>query len=106
MTQDTAKHKKTLKDSLLFISDPPDVFDSRCTNLVQYAPIPLEKQELVGISHKSSGAMWRRHSCLPRRHSCRRLPSTLCHNREQVSRRVSTRQAGVPAPQGTQEPRR
>src|ERR1019366_2874317 len=37
-------------------------------------------------------ATWRRHSCLPRRHSCRRLLSTLCHAREQVSRRVSTRQ--------------
>src|ERR1019366_1556574 len=43
-------------------------------------------------------ATWRRHSCLPRRHSCRRLLSTLCHAREQVSRRVSTRQARVPAP--------
>src|ERR1019366_4898304 len=32
-----------------------------------------------------------RHSCLP--HSCRRLPSTLCHARAKVSRRVSTRQA-------------
>src|ERR1035437_7952599 len=38
--------------------------------------------------------LWRRHSSLPRRHSCRRLPG-----REHVSRRVSTRQAGGPAPQ-------
>jgi hypothetical protein len=54
---------------------------------------------LAGISHQCSGALtWRRHSCLPRRHSCRRLLSTLCHAREQVSRRVSTRQARVPAP--------
>jgi hypothetical protein len=42
-----------------------------------------------GISHKCSSATWRRHSC-------RRLPSTPCHSREQVSRRVSTRQARVP----------
>src|ERR1035437_3230025 len=57
-----------------------------------------EGETLAGIAHKCSGAVGRGPSCLPRRHSCRRLPSTLCHNREQVSRRVSTRQGRGPAP--------
>ena len=38
------------------------------------------------------------HSCLPRRHSCRRSATALCRTRERVSRRVSTRQTGVSAP--------
>ena len=47
---------------------------------------------LARPSHSWSGAvMWRRHSCLPRRHSCRRLATTLCHHREDVSRRVGKR---------------
>jgi hypothetical protein len=61
----------------------------------------LLKEPLVlgGISHRCSRALtWRRHSSLPRRHSCRRWSATLYHAREQVSRRVSTRQARVPAP--------
>jgi hypothetical protein len=57
------------------------------------------RQGLTRISHRCSGAMtWRRHSCLPSRHSCRRFDQTLCQRGEQASRRVSTRQAGVPAP--------
>src|ERR1019366_1378234 len=61
----------------------------------------LLKEPLVlgGISHRCSRALtWRRHSSLPRRHSCRRWSATLYHAREQVSIRVSTRQARVPAP--------
>jgi len=43
--------------------------------------------------------MWRGHSCLPRRHSCRRLAPAVCRGGRHGSRRVSTRQAWVPAPQ-------
>jgi len=54
---------------------------------------------LARISHRLSRATaWRMHSCVPRRHFCRRLVSTLCHYSKHVSRRVSTRHARVRAP--------
>src|ERR1035441_2082282 len=42
--------------------------------------------------------MWRTHSCVPRRQSCRRQGPTDCPILQQVSRRVSTRHARVRAP--------
>src|ERR1039458_1672378 len=42
--------------------------------------------------------MWRTHSCVPRRHSCRRPVPTDCPYPTSVSRGVSTRHARVRAP--------
>ena len=54
---------------------------------------------LAGISHRHSAVMkWRTHSCVPRRHSCRRSVPTDCPYPTSVSRRVSTRHARVRAP--------
>src|ERR1039457_3443803 len=50
-------------------------------------------------SHKHSVVMmWRTHSCVPRRHSCRRPVPTDCPYHNRVSRKVSTRHARVRAP--------
>jgi len=50
-----------------------------------------EPPHLTCISHRHPVALlrWRTHSCVPRRHSCRRPASTGCPSAIWVSRRVS-----------------
>src|ERR1017187_8552817 len=51
------------------------------------------------MPHPCGAAAWKWPNSR-RRHSCRRLLATPCYSPEQVSRRVSTPQARVPAPHG------
>ena len=70
-------------------------FDTRTTaskHLVTSRQV-LANERVIDRQRKVCGIG---HSCLPRRHSCRRLATTLCNRPERVSRRVSTRQARVP----------
>src|ERR1017187_10180190 len=54
--------------------------------------------DLIRISHRRLwGSPWRRHSCLPRPHSWGRSWFDTVSLPQRVSRRVSTRQARVPA---------